>query len=364
MRLSYYKNLDGVRAVAALMVMTFHFFQSLGGGAVPPAFLAKVAVFGQTGVDLFFVLSGFLITRILLATKSGPDYFRNFYLRRSLRIFPLYYLFLLLYYFIFPLIFNEQTPGFGQQVYYYTYLQNFALTFNWNAAGPEHFWSLGVEEHFYLFWPLAVYFLSNTALKRLSIGIIVASLLLRVWMVNQGYSVFYFTFTRFDALAAGALLALLELKNYFTKRNAAKFAGLLAVLFVPAVMMWTLFTGEGNNYIQIFKFLLFSFVYFSFIGLVVCLDQNHFLNRILNTKFLNYTGKISYGLYVYHLFVYQLCNRFLHLENLILEFVIKFAATFLLSTLSFYLFESSFLKLKKYFEYDRKKKPVESLTGE
>jgi peptidoglycan/LPS O-acetylase OafA/YrhL len=234
-------------------------------------------------------------------------------------------------------------------------LQNFALTFNWDAVGPEHFWSLGVEEHFYLFWPFAVYFLSNENLKKLIIGVIAGAFLLRVWMVNEGYSTFYFTFTRFDSLAAGALLALLEQKNYFTKKNAGRFALLLGLLFLPAVFMWVRFTGEGNNYIQIFKFLLFSFIYFSFVGIVVSLDENHFLNKLLRTKFLNYTGKISYGLYVYHLFVYQFCNSFLQVKNVFADFAIKFAVTYLLSTMSFYLFESSFLKLKKYFEYGRKK---------
>lgn len=309
---------------------------------------------------MFFVLSGFLITRILLVTKEAPDYFKNFYLRRSLRIFPLYYLFLLLYYFIFPLIFKEETATFSQQLYYYTYLQNFARTFNWDAAGPEHFWSLGVEEHFYLFWPLAIYLLSIKNLKRLIIGIIIGALVLRVIMTKYGYSTFYFTFTRFDALAAGALLAVLELKNTFTKKNAAKFLLLLAGLFVPTIILWTFFTSEGNYLIQMFKFLLFSFIYFSVIGYILCIDDSHFVNRVLKSKGFAYTGKISYGLYVYHIFAYKLCNEFLKINNVFMDLLLKFAMTFALATLSFYLFESSFLKLKRYFEYatSRKQRPA------
>ncbi len=151
MKLIYYKNLDGIRAIAALMVMFFHFFASIKINTPTLSVLLKLSIFGQTGVTLFFVLSGFLITRILISTKHNTDYFKNFYLRRTLRIFPLYYLFLLIYYYIYPLIFNTGFTPIKDQLYFYAYIQNFAETFHWTANGPNHFWSLAVEEHFYLF---------------------------------------------------------------------------------------------------------------------------------------------------------------------------------------------------------------------
>jgi len=354
MKLTYYKNLDGVRAIAALMVMFFHFFQGIEPNTKIISLLAKVSVFGQTGVTLFFVLSGFLITRILINTKNTEGFFKNFYLRRTLRIFPLYYMFLFLSYYILPILFGTNAPSFNQQIYYFTYLQNFANTFNWNAIGPGHFWSLAVEEHFYLFWPLVVFLFSNKNLTKIIVGIIIGAMILRVIMLNAGYEIFYFTFTRFDSLAIGALLAIIEQRGGLKNGNSKKFGVLLASLFVPTIVMWTYFTGEGNNYIQVFKFLFLSSIYFSIIGLLLCINEDHIANKILKTKYFSYTGKISYGLYVYHPLAYLICGRYFHIENTVINFVVRIIMTYVLASISFHLFESAFLRFKKYFDYNKK----------
>jgi len=101
-KLQHFSELDGIRAIAALMVMFFHFFQHLETSNSILLLVKKASIFGQTGVSLFFVLSGFLITRILINTKDTPNFFYNFYLRRTVRIFPLYYLFLIIYFLLFP----------------------------------------------------------------------------------------------------------------------------------------------------------------------------------------------------------------------------------------------------------------------
>ncbi len=142
--LKYFPELDGLRGISALMIIFFHFFQ--GVDALEYNLITKILVFGQTGVTLFFVLSGFLISRILLDTKNEENFFRNFYVRRSLRIFPLYYLFLLMIYVLYPLILNNKIR-FEELWYYFIYLQGLAVTFNWPTIGPGHFWSLAVEEH-------------------------------------------------------------------------------------------------------------------------------------------------------------------------------------------------------------------------
>ena len=151
MKLEYYRQLDGVRAIAALMVMFSHFFVLNHSDHGILHAVNKISVLGQTGVSLFFVLSGFLITRILLATKQSPGYFADFYIRRSLRIFPLYYFFLALYFFIIPLIQHVPSVPWDHQFSYWIYLQNFAMIFGWSQTGPGHLWSLAIEEHFYLF---------------------------------------------------------------------------------------------------------------------------------------------------------------------------------------------------------------------
>jgi peptidoglycan/LPS O-acetylase OafA/YrhL len=165
MEFKHLRELDGIRAIAALMVMFFHFFQNIQTDDSFLLTVKKLSIFGQTGVSLFFVLSGFLITRILINTKNSESYFLNFYVRRSLRIFPLYFFFLLLYYFVLPWLEQKPIASFDRQIYFWTYLQNLAVTFEWDFAGPGHFWSLAVEEHFYLFWPFLIYFLTQRGIK-------------------------------------------------------------------------------------------------------------------------------------------------------------------------------------------------------
>ncbi|MCB9188161.1 MAG: acyltransferase [Flavobacteriales bacterium] len=349
--LTYYKNLDGVRAIAALMVMVFHFFQHYDHDTKLLKILAKLAMFGQTGVSLFFVLSGFLITRILIHSRLSPNYFKNFYIRRTLRIFPLYYLFLLIFYFVVPLALGKEIVPFGQQIYYYTYLQNFAITFDWTAKGPLHYWSLAVEEHFYLFWPLVVYYLPNKKLWGVIIGIVVIAAVLRYYLFSKGMEVFYFTFTRFDALAIGAILALLELKdNFYSYKNRNYFLLGSILVFMPTIALWVLMSGSGNDIIQVSKFILLAFTYFCLIGYVLCLSREHLINRFLTTKFLNYTGKISYGLYVFHPLVYALCGIYLSTNYFVVNLFICVGISYLVAGLSFEFFESRFLKLKSKFQ--------------
>lgn len=350
MDLSYRRELDGVRAIAALMVMFFHFFQ------IPEIYSAyatiiKLSVFGQTGVSLFFVLSGFLITRILIFTKNTPGFFYNFYVRRSLRIFPLYFVFLGIYYFLLPLIFKTPIASFNLQVYYWLYLQDFAITFKWSQDGPGHFWSLAIEEHFYLFWPLLVYYLNNKRVAIASVIIIVVAFLMRLLLVNHNYEVYYFTFCRMDELAIGALLALLEVKNKLVSRNATKFLLLFVTIIIPTLIMWVYFTGSATPVVQVVKFLLIAFSYFSIIGFIISAKETNFIKKILQIKPLLFSGKISYGLYVFHPVCFEIVHRFLNTSNIFSNFVLSFASTYLIAFTSYNLFENRFLKLKKYFEY-------------
>ncbi|MBK9060589.1 MAG: acyltransferase [Flavobacteriales bacterium] len=353
MKLPYYKNLDGVRGIAALLVMVFHFFHGFNPveGAAP--IINKLSYFGQTGVDLFFVLSGFLITRILIHTKAQEGYFKNFYVRRTLRIFPLYYLFLILTYYVLPHFIPVQPATLHQQLPYLTYLQDFAITFNWNTVGPGHFWSLAVEEHYYLFWPLAVLFLSRKGLLKLILGIVLFALLLRAYMFCHGYEVFYFTFTRFDALAIGSALALLELRNAFQPANFKWFFLLIVAVAIPTALIWTSFSGAGALYVQVFKYLFVSLIYFALIGAVLSLRSGHPVNAVLKTRFFSYTGKVSYGLYVYHPIIYFICSRYIDTGSIPLNIGIRFLLTYVVAALSYHLIEERFLKLKKFFAFEK-----------
>lgn len=344
MKLTYYKSLDGVRAIAALMVMFSHFFAQYF--SLHPGW-AKITVLAQSGVTLFFVLSGFLITRILLVAKTKPGYFKNFYIKRTLRIFPLYYFFLVVFYFLLPLITHSQATPFKEQVYYWTYLQNFAMTFNWPAVGPEYYWSLAVEEHFYLFWPLVVLLLSLKNLRRVSIFICLFAIGLRYIMINKDFDVYYFTFTRFDSLAIGALLATLETGNILVSKSRRYFTGIL-IITLPLMVLLSKFSGEGAGTIQVIKYSIFSLAFMAIIALLIDYSPRAIANRILSSPFFSYSGKISYGLYVWHPTTFLLCTTYMQLPVAVM-FFISFGMAYLFASLSYYLLEKRFLDWKQRF---------------
>ncbi|NQV27245.1 MAG: acyltransferase, partial [Rhodopirellula sp.] len=207
--------LDGVRGIAILMVMSHHF--TIIGSANPvEKAVSGVLQLGWAGVDLFFVLSGYLITGILLDSKRSPHYYRNFYARRVLRIFPLYYAVVLLTFLVLPrldgslaqILSNTE----GSIGWYITYLSNFAMSrgnhFGYGMLNVT--WSLAIEEQFYLVWPLFVCVMRPQTLLRLCLSLIVGAPLLRLSLVLQSASwvtVYTMPFCRIDALAFGALVA-------------------------------------------------------------------------------------------------------------------------------------------------------------
>ena len=155
--------LDGLRTLAILLVMLFHFFQARPLPAAPVIReLTKLTALGQTGVDLFFVLSGFLITGILLDARGKQNALKVFYFRRVLRIFPLYYAYLIVAFLVLPAFHAASHVTYSNQWWFWFYCQNIQATFaaSFPTTGPGHFWSLAVEEHFYLIWPFIVLRLS------------------------------------------------------------------------------------------------------------------------------------------------------------------------------------------------------------
>ncbi|HQA73646.1 acyltransferase [Flavobacterium sp.] len=346
MKLKYFTELDGVRAIAALMVMVFHFFNDIQTTSPILILIKKITGIGQSGVSLFFVLSGFLITRILINSKNSDHFFLNFYIRRALRIFPLYYLFLVIFYFLLPLINDTTIAPFGQQIYFWVYLQNFAITFNWNWNGPQHFWSLGIEEHFYFIWPLLIFYLDKERIKIAIFVIILLAFLVRLLMVINNVETFYFTFSRMDELAIGALLAIWEFNGKLESYKPINFIKWAFLLLIPTFGLWFFTSGKALDVVQIVKYVLMAFCYFCFIGFAITIKENHFLKKFLRNKFFSFTGRISYGLYVYHPLCFLLVNKHLQLNSIILSFIVSFVFCFLVSSASFYLFESKFLGFK------------------
>jgi peptidoglycan/LPS O-acetylase OafA/YrhL len=212
--------MDGVRGLAVLLVLTFHFLfgsQDISANALSGDILRKLSYVGWTGVDLFFVLSGFLITRILLNARSQKGYFRNFYARRVLRIFPLYYMTLLFFLVVLPIFSTARQQEVAEQgsdqVYLWTYTLNIATMFKpgyLKSMDFGHFWSLCVEEHFYFFWPLLVWLLGSRGIRRMCPVLVVAAIACRTGLRLAGVHstpIFYFTPCRIDSLAMGAWVA-------------------------------------------------------------------------------------------------------------------------------------------------------------
>ncbi len=282
--LSHIPSLDGIRALAALMVMVFHFVGHHG----EPASLIHASVLGQTGVDLFFVLSGFLITRILLNSKDSPNYFSSFYARRALRIFPLYYAFLAFYFFVLPLLLQQHIPSFASQSWSWFYLQNVPATFDrFTSSGPSHFWSLAVEEHFYLVWPLMVFLLSRRQFKCLLVATLLLPPLLRFAFLSHGVGVFYFTPTRMDSIGYGAVLAVVFMEELYKKRGVILLLRCLLV-GLPLILLplFIRFSGSQQLWLQVIKLTLIPMFYFSLIGFCIMDPASQPLTRIFSIRLL------------------------------------------------------------------------------
>ena len=212
--------LDGVRGLAILLVL----LHNLGIEAPAPGLAARafnaVTTAGWIGVILFFALSGYLITSILLRARGTPRYFRNFFLRRLLRIFPLYYATLAIVLVIvpailpsiFPTIFSTIfAPELNHQIWFWTYLSNWVIPFGRGIGGLDHCWSLAVEEQFYLVWPWVVQALAPRRLATLALALggfaLAFRALVRVTGVLDPMVNYYWTTARVDALGWGALIA-------------------------------------------------------------------------------------------------------------------------------------------------------------
>jgi peptidoglycan/LPS O-acetylase OafA/YrhL len=353
-RIAYMPQLDGLRAYAVGAVLAHHLLET---NVLPAALLPSP---GFLGVRLFFVLSGFLITGLLLQARENAQLsgapkaviFRQFYLRRALRIFPLYYLVLLVAFFFGSGAAREQLPWLAS----YTY--NFWISaLGWYPAYFSHFWSLCVEEQFYLVWPWIIVLAPIGHLRFYAMAMVVAAVAFR-WgaIVFEFNPNAYYTLTpgSLDALGSGALLAM------FTNGKAAppELVRTLAHVTLPLLLIAQLacvfgFTGSiGIWYDAIIAFVFTWLVAgasrgFSGIG-----------RTLLESRAVVYLGKISYGVYVYHLFVPTLLGIIFQMVGLalpadpFLRFGVFTATTIALASLSWFAFERPINRLKDRLAYD------------
>jgi peptidoglycan/LPS O-acetylase OafA/YrhL len=383
--------LDGLRGLAIIAVIVCHVNHSYGGPFMPGrvnGLLAMVFGWGWVGVDLFFALSGFLITGILFDAKGCDGFFRNFYARRTLRIMPLYFGFL-----FFIVVMNQLHCIFypwislDDLVWLVSYTYNFGVVFTGrNIGGLLHYWSLAVEEHFYLLWPLAVWALRRRTLMRLCLTVAAVSSLLRVIVVLSGAwpgsaAVVVITPCRLDGLLAGSFVALAwrdpsdwaGLQRYVGRLVLGSGCLLFGIAlgqrhFLPYVKPWQVGhdAAVNGNLVATVGIAALAVFFAGLVALAVDATDGSRLRRLLENTGLRAIGKYSYAIYIFHslilLWTVQLFSPLSHAPRYIAKpvaVVWVLAASFVAAWLSYHLYEKHFLRLKRFFEYQE---PAHSAT--
>jgi peptidoglycan/LPS O-acetylase OafA/YrhL len=346
-------QLDGIRAIAVLMVFVSHWVPWTSQAGLP---------WGNFGVDLFFVLSGFLITDILLQGRRYVEEgsqglfltLRQFYIRRILRIVPLYYAFLLVY------ALAAQNPANGLTPWLWTYTLNlFRVFVDHNWEGPiSHLWSLSVEEQFYLVWPWIILltprrFLLPVLLATVAVGP-VAKMILALYGLPAG-AIKFFTLSRLDTLAMGGLLA-----YAVTQQGLQTIANSRAVdgLFWVGMPMFFAVVGLRAAGIESANWMILELsVETVFCGWVVLRAAQGFegpIGRMLASGPLVYLGKISYGLYLLHKPIPYLLREFgVDVDSIPpgIDFLLYTGLAIVVASLSWYLLEGPINELKRHFPY-------------
>jgi peptidoglycan/LPS O-acetylase OafA/YrhL len=370
--------LDGLRGIAILSVMAYHFwlYGTVVGHTTWERVYSHAAAVGWIGVDLFFVLSGFLITGILYDSRHDPHYYRVFYARRTVRIFPLYYGFLALFCVIVPMALGlfhrpELAPihdSTTSKLFVWTYTLNWYegfKGFSIVSASLQHFWSLSIEEQFYLAWPFLVLTLSRRRLMALCGALMISGFFLRIVLLRFHLpdAAYTWTFCRADSLAVGAIVALAA-RDPHDWKVAVTWARRLTL---PALCLMAPLIALLGLRLQFIpeQFVLSSFLY-SLLGiffggclvLAMCAGAESLTHRSLSSPFLRFFGKYSYCLYICHqpmiiigakigLYSATLAavvgNKFL---AIVVVNAIAFVMAIAIALASWNLFEKHWLKLK------------------
>lgn len=376
----YFDNLDGLRFFAFLIVFISHAVLFLGYQNTSNVFSFLknyILTNGDIGVSFFFVLSGFLITHLLLKEKdrNGNISLKKFYTRRILRIWPVYFITLIVGFFILPPVVHFfiggevlpflTDPPLSALPQYLFFLANFHLAFHGGASVPtDVLWSISVEEQFYLIWPWVISFIPRKHLPKILGVIVLVSCLYRYFYAFSPDVLAYSTFSVMSYLAIGSLLAwFVSTKNHIVDylRQTPKFFIFLVYLFLAILVF-------GRHYVADIlysqKILFISFV--TFLPLIlasvfafIIFEQNEFFKSIFKTgksKILTFLGRISYGFYSYHMFAFTIVlliafrlGMTLNYSSTLEWFIfigLSFVTVFVIASISYYMMEKQFLKRK------------------
>lgn len=352
----YFHHLDVIRFFAAICIFFGHGFQAWEGyfsnSNEIPYYIKNFTINMGLGVELFFFISGFLITYILLKEKreTGQIAIGKFVVRRALRIWPLYFLLIA----VTPMLISwmdESSPNYLAQLFF---IGNFDIITAHDFKYPfSHFWSIAVEEQFYLFWPFVIAYVSRKRLLFVFILIIIASMISRYVVFNycpNTFNIYYNTLCRMDTLAIGAVFASVFESSHISFRLKPwmifLFYGLLVyLLFFTLSISWpSLETVLFKKYIYLIPLVPLTLHYIS------AIHQN------VDSKihgWLSYLGKSSYGLYMIHNMLILIIIKKIMFNNSINEgwmfWLIYILLTFIIVIFSFEFYEKPFLKLKERF---------------
>lgn len=353
----YFPGLNGLRAIAAIGVLFVHITQGLSlfgldatiFGSTPSDAIAihRIALYA---VSIFFGISGFLITYLLLEEKqNGSINIKNFYIRRVLRIWPLYYAYLILTLitnFIFDVTYDKT------QLFFYIFLlANIPFVLGKAIPFVTHYWSLGVEEQYYLFWPNFVKRIKHLFLGSLILFLVfmLAKLIFYLLANNPFYEKLYYVLdaNRFQCMLIGALFAIVyhQKNKYFLR---------FVTVLPSQLLAWFVFILVFTNQFRISYFLSHEII--TTATCIIIVGQIEQKNRIINleNKIFDFLGKISYGIYVIHPLIAIYLSKILYFNsndviNYVMVYVICISLTILVSYLSYNFFEKRFLKLKDNF---------------
>lgn len=375
----FFPNLEGLRFFAFFVVFVNHAISSLGFYNPSKTFVFIRTHFllnGHLGVSFFFVLSGFLITYLLLKEKelSGKINIKNFYLRRVLRIWPLYFLIVAMCLLVFPMLENTLPKWFPIGVsideinkwFYLTFTGNFDYIYN----GINNFmigilWSVSIEEQFYLFWPLIIAFIPTKYLLKTFLLIILGSIAFRFFYAQGNVMIIkYHSLSCISDLASGAVIAYLAFQKNVIEwvekipKRGIIFVYLLLFILVPLRFYSWKFGFYYNHVSSVLP------VVFSALFAFIIMEQNFATNsfyKIKNWKLISSWGKYTYGMYCYHMVVFFVVLCIFHFMGIDLHqmskyvflflVIISFFCTLLVSELSYHYFESVFLKMKDRFSF-------------
>jgi peptidoglycan/LPS O-acetylase OafA/YrhL len=342
-------ELDGVRGIAALIVFFHHLcFTTINGQAWGSGvrWLSSIFSFGTIGVDIFFVLSGFLITSLLIRDRESPAFYRDFYWKRALRILPLYFVCLIGVLFFIP-------HSRAYVLLAALFVANFTNLLHIEAVGP--FWSLAIEEHFYLIWPTVVRRRNISQLRNWSLAIIGIVVLLRGVAALVGHHNYHLTPLRADGIAAGALLASIFERSRRDALNATVYTPVLLMVFIAGFVIFRvpgLFSLEPLASGAFFYQFAATLMCTGAVGLVIAHAGNRYL-RFLRSQLLTFFGLISYAFYMIHFYVMMVYDKFFPLtagdtRSYVVRLGGMFVITIALCLLSRYLIELPVLSLRKH----------------